>query len=171
MRLRRLLPLALLATVVALVGCDSSNPITPPSPLEVEGNYVFTEFRFVPLAGGLAAANVLDTLQTANSGLELFGSGRALLRYRIRGGTSDVLDGNFDLSATQFRLRLREDAGLARLLLSPSITFERREGGRLRHETPAGSPVTVNLAAYDPARYQGLTQVQGRLFVEFLRVD
>jgi len=164
------LPLVV-AALVALAGCDSTNPVTPPSPGEVEGNYVFTDFRFVPQAGGLAPANVLDTLQTANSGLELFGSGRALLRYRIIGGTSDVLDGNFDLSATQLRLRLREDAGLARLLLSPSITFERVNDGRIRHETPANAPVTVNLAAYDPVRYQGLTQVQGRLFIEFLRTD
>jgi len=166
------LPLTLVAAaLVALAGCDSTNPVTPPSPGEVEGNYVFTEFRFVPLAGAVAPANVLDTLQTANSGLELFGSGRALLRYRIRGGTSDVLDGNFDLSVAQLRLRLREDAGLARLLLSPSITFERLEGGRLRHETPAGSSVTVNLAAFDPVRYQGVEPLPGRLFIEFLRVD
>ena len=155
-----------LVVALAIAGCSSGDPISPPTAEDVEGNYAITEFTFTPLATGIQSVNVLDTLVTASTGLELFGSRAALFRYRIEGVPADVIAGEFDITATQLRLRLTDPgARLPRLLLPATLTFERVNENTLHLE----SQITANLAAYDPARFAGLNAVVGTLRLRFER--
>jgi len=160
--------LAFLLLGIAVVGCSSGDPISPPTAEDVEGSYMVTEFIFTPQATGIQSVNVRDTLVTENTLLELFGSGAALFRYRIVGAPSDIIAGEIDVSATQVRLRLADTGGrLPRLLLPATLTFQREDANSLQLQ----SQTTANLAAFDPVRFAGLTSVAGTLRLRFERVQ
>jgi hypothetical protein len=157
-----------LAVVLVVAGCSSGDPISPPTAGDVEGTYAVTEFSFTPRATGIQPVSVLDTLVTANTGLELFGSRAALFRYQIVGAPSDIVAGEFDLTANQLRLRLSDTAGrLPRLLLPTTLTFNRLDANTLRLE----AETTANLAAYDPVAFAGLNAVVGTLRLRFVRTS
>ncbi len=148
------------------VGCDSSDPVDPPSPEDVEGIYDFTEFSFDPNAGGIADANVLDTLVAANTFVELFGSGEADLRYKFENAPSDRISGTFTVTAAELRLTFANaEDRLASLLLSNTIPFERDGDGVLLFEGER----TVDLEAFDPVEYEDLNAVGGTLTIRLVR--
>jgi len=160
--------LALLA-VAFLGGCDTDNPSTPLE--EVEGLYALTELRFDPNAQAIADADVLPRLDSARTDVEIFGSGRVLVRFKLQDRPSDLADAT--VSATRSTVRLtaetEEDAArLARLLLPPTLTLNRSEDGR---RLSGQVSTTADLQAFDPALYQGLTAQPGTLYVTLDRVD
>lgn len=160
-------PLCAATLLLVLGGYTAGDPITPPSPVDVEGLYAVAEFRFTPHATAVEPADVHQRLVLAATSLELFGSGAALLRFRLKGRPSDLVAGEFDVSATQVWLRLSDPNGrLVPLLMSPTLIFDRLAGDVLWHERAA----TVNLAAFDPERYTGLNQVPGILRLPFVPV-
>ena len=154
--------LALLAVAV-LGGCDTDNPSSPLE--ELEGVYDFTELRFDPTAQAIADADVLERLVQASTDVEVFGSGRTLIRFKLEDRPSDLADVNaVATSATvQFSAATEGDASrLMQILLPASFTLSRGgDDARLSGEIAT----TVNLQAFDPDLYAGLTAQPGRLYV------
>lgn len=156
------IPLALL--VVLLAACDSGDD--DPGPTDVAGEYVFTEFRFVPDSPLLPPAVVLDTLVESNTRLQLFSSGRFTLLYHLQGASPEFIGGSFDVSHDRVRIRGREDEErfYRQLLLSPEFTL-RREGP---DEFSATIRRTVDLAQFSD-RYRGLRSVDGQVVLHLMR--
>lgn len=71
--LRSILPILGLALALALSACDSSGDAVTPG--DVAGEYVFSDFRFIPESTLLPAANLLDTLVAENTRLQLSAAG------------------------------------------------------------------------------------------------
>lgn len=166
MRNAFLLPTLVALAVVAFGGCDN-DPISEPTPLDVEGRYDLVELRFTPSAPAIAAADVAASLEPGSAYVELLGSGQALFRFRTAGGPTQFAPGRFGVNARQ--LRVEFDAGtepeLRRVLLlgqdaGRRLTFDREDGALV-----FVGPRTVNLEAYDPVAYGGLTSVPGTLRV------
>lgn len=156
------IPLALLA--VLLAACDSGDD--DPSPTDVAGEYIFTEFRFVPDSPILPPAVVLDTLVASNTRLQLFSSSRFTLLYHVQGASPEFIGGNFDVSDDRVRIQGREDEEqfYRQLLLSPEFTL-RREGP---DEFSATIRRTVDLEEFSD-RYRGLRSVDGQVFLHLTR--
>lgn len=162
--MRRSFVLLLGLLVFALTGCDSSSPIDPPSPQDVEGVYHIAELRFVPQASAIEPANVLSRIDVGRSNLELSGLGDAIFRFALTNQPSALLAGDFSVTATQLRLRLTDpQSRLPTILLSSPLTLNRADDAELVLQQVQ----TVNLAAFDPERYAGLTAVQGTLTLRF----
>ena len=160
---RCLLCALVLLAVAFLGGCDTNNPSTPLE--EVEGLYTFTELRFDPSAQAIADADVLAQLVPENSNVELFGSGRVLIRFKIEGQPSQLADATATATHSTVRLTAstEEDAAaLAHILWPPTVALNRSlDGLRLTGQLST----TANLQAFDPSLYQGLTAQPGTLYV------
>lgn len=170
MRVLRLsgLVLSVLAAALVLAACDSSGPIDRPLPTDVEGLYEFTEYSFTPRATAIEPANVLDTLVAGATTVELFGGGDVLFRFKVGDSPSALISGRFDVASDRIRFQFTDTQNrLPRLLLRTPITFIREGSGVLSHE----EVTVVNLAAYDPQRYAGLTDVTGTLRVRLRRIS
>jgi len=168
-RVLRLPVLLLLVLGTALVaGCSSRNPFTPPARSDLEGLYEFTQFDFTPQASGIAPANVLEVLVPTATTLELFGGGDVLLRYRVGDNPSALISGTFDAASDRVRIQFNDTQNrLPRLLLRSPVTFQRPQEGVL---SLSGETV-VNLAAFNPERYAGLTEVPGTLRISLRRFE
>ena len=151
---------AVVLAVVALPACDSGNAVDPPTPADVAGVYTFDAFRFQPTATALQPVNVLDTLVTDESFIELLDSGDAALRFRRTGGTTRIVPANFEVRRNEIRLTFQggNEATLGRLLLPNVLTFD-RTGDALA----LTDELTANLEAYDVGRYSGFTSIPGTL--------
>lgn len=173
MRLRLpLVAVALLAgCLTAISGCDSSNPGSALA--DLDGAYALDELLFDPQAASLEDADVAARLDSAATELRIYGGdGDATLISRFEGQGSR----RTDLVATASRGRLTlsarttEDQNeLADLLLPPtfSLSYTPEAPNTL---TGNVSLASVNLQAFDPDRYQGLTSVSGVLRVRFSRL-
>ena len=144
-----------LAAALFLAACDSSEETRPS---DVAGEYIFTEFRFEPDSPLLPPANLLDTLVTSNTRLQLFSSGRFTLLYQFSGANPEFIGGDFEVSDERIRVRGREDEAsfYGQLLLAPEFTLQ-REGSDAFH---ASIRRTVDLEKFSPA-YRGLRSVEG----------
>lgn len=160
--LRGIVPALLL--VLFFGGCDSGDPLDETGPEAVAGSYTFAAWTFQPTAPGVVQANVLSRLDASDTYLRLAAGGSFILNYRFENEAERILSGTFDVTTTTVRLRFRaEDADeLGRLLLSQSVPLSRQGptgGGRLE----AAISQSVNLQAYAPTVYPGLTSVAGTL--------
>ena len=152
-----------LATLV-LGACDSSGDDV--RPVDVAGEYLFTEFVFVPASPLLPAANVLDTLVVSETRLQLFSSSRFTLLFQFNGAQQEFVGGDFRVNERRVRLIGHEDeAGFyRRLLLGTEITLMREADGGFSAEIPR----TVNLEEYSDL-YAGLTSVEGVVSLVLVR--
>ena len=165
--------LALLVAALAvalpalLAGCDTNDPGSVLE--EVEGSYRFTRLAFGPDAAGVDTADVVATLDQAQTRVRLFGTGQMLVEYKLVGEPSALVNGTFTATSSTVRLSAttQSDANrLAVLLLPQTLTLTRSTDDRV---LTAAINTTVNLQAYDPDTYAGLTAVPGRLFVTLER--
>lgn len=164
LRSRALMPIA---GLLVLAGCSSSNPFSPASCEAVAGFYTFTRYDFTPTATAIQPANVLERFVPASTSVELFSGCDVLLRYRLQGGTSALLSGRMDASPDRVIIQFVDPQNrLPQLLLRSPVTFQRRGADELFLE----GVTSVNLAAYDPQAYAGLTDVQGTLRITLRRV-
>ena len=156
------IPLAFLAVLFS--ACDSGGD--EPGPTDVAGEYIFTEFRFVPDSPLLPPAVILDTLVASDTRLQLFSSGRFTLLYHFQGASPEFIGGSFDVSRDRVRIQGREDEErfYRELLLSPEFTL-RREGP---DEFSATIRRTVDLEQFSD-RYRGLRSVDGQVFLHLVR--
>ncbi|MDX1439312.1 MAG: hypothetical protein R3284_05365 [Rubricoccaceae bacterium] len=148
-------------------GCDTGNPSSPLD--QLEGVYAFTELRFDPTAQAIDDADVLAMLVEASTNVEVFGSGRALVRFKYENEPSDLADADFSATGTTARLTARSEddaARLAQILMPGTVILNISQDGQRLTGSVAN---TVNLQAFDPTVYQGLTQVQGTLYIGLAR--
>ena len=158
---------------LGLIGCDSTDPETPPS--DLEGSFTFTRFELT--VSGVNNFDLLaDTLQTSSTSprMEFFGgNATANLVYRVEGDEgSSLLPGQFTTSGN----RLTVDFSGARekdrfqLLLPPVVRFQIEEDNSV---LVANQEVQdVNLRDFAPGRYGGLTQnVDGTLRLRLERIN
>jgi hypothetical protein len=167
---RCLFALVLLVVLPTLSGCDTDNPSTPLE--EIEGVYVFTEFLFDTDASAIADADVLARLDSARSNVELFGSGRALIRFKLDDEPSQLADANATATSASVRLtaETQDDAVvLSQILLPPTMTFER--GTTDERLTGEFFLAAADLEAFDPETYAGVPPVSGTLYVTLDRED
>lgn len=168
-RFRALSAALFLSGLIAFTGCDSGDPIDAPKPADVAGTYGFTELTFQPTAAGVAPANVLDSLDALNTDLRLSSGGNFILSYQFKGAQEFFLSGDFDVSASTVKIKGdRNDRGeFNKLLLDNEFTLRRSEtaSGVLTAEIQK----SVNLAAYAPTKYAGLTSVPGTLRLRLVR--
>ncbi|GIV60486.1 hypothetical protein GQ464_007935 [Rhodocaloribacter litoris] len=152
-----------LLLLLTLSACDSSDTVDFDA---VAGEYVFTRFEFNPASSLLQPLDVLDTLVTSNTRLQLFSSGRFTLMYQFVGGPAEFIGG--DYTATSARVRLKGNADEKRfyeaLLLSNEFTLN-REGDNV---LTADIEREVNLEQFS-RRYEGLTAVKGTLSLRLQR--
>jgi hypothetical protein len=164
MRFRRaLLPLAALAL---FAGCDTNN--SGGFVNDLAGTYAFTELRFVPSASAIDPANVLARLDTALTDVEVDSEGRAFFFLR-ESGTTLIAETFVTATSSSATFRARTATDIERLVryLLPSVLRVDHDGGV---NALNGSPsLRVNLQAFDPQAYQGLTDVPGTLFVRLER--
>lgn len=159
---------------VALTGCDTTDPVEPADPIEVEGTYDFVTFRFVPESRGILAVNVLDTLNTSESFLQLAANEQFRLQYQFVGQTfPDAPRGDFratrdndDVITVELTPRQTDVDEFEAILLGSETVFTREVAGGdtllvLSDER------TVDLAAYDAETYGGVDPQPGTLTVEF----
>lgn len=149
------------------VGCDTDNPGTPTE--ELAGIYDFAELRFDPSAQAIADADVAAELVASETEVRLRGSGQAILFFQLQGQPSDLANATFSATNATARLVASTEADaqrLAALLLPSTLTLARSaDDQRLTAELLT----TVNLQAFDPQNYSGLTAVAGTLFVTLVR--
>lgn len=162
--------LGLALFVLALVGCDTNNPGRD---LEiVAGTYTLTEITFDPQANALPDVDVDARLNLTTTRLEIFSDDEeALLRVAFNGEGTRRINLRVSASRGQVRLEAVEDEDvddLADLLLPPSFTL-RYAGDRPVQIENAFQRDGVNLEAFDPDRYQGLTDVSGEITIAFER--
>jgi hypothetical protein len=170
---RRLLPALLgLLALAAFAGCDTDNPSSPLE--EIEGVYVFTELRFDPTASAIADADVLERLVAANTNVEIFGVGPALIRFQFEGAGEPVQRADANVTATSSTVRLTPategDAALLLQLLFPvdrPLALSRDSDERLSGEVAT----TADLEAFDPEVYAGVPPLPGTLRVTLERED
>lgn len=155
-------PLLLTAVaVVTLAACDSGDPLDLPSAADVAGVYDVEQFRFVPDASALAPVNVLDTLVTDESFVEILDGGQATLRFRRTGGTTRIVPADVEVRRQQVRVRFQggNEGTLGRLVLPTVLTFDRDGDDVLAAE----DDLTADLTLYDSDRYSGFDSVPGTL--------
>ena len=158
---------AALVALVAVSACDSGDAIDAPTPGDVAGVYDFDAFRFTPDASALAPVNVLDTLVTGESFVELLDGGQATLRFRRQGGATRFVPGDFEVRRSELRITFDggNDDTLARLVLPGVLTFERDDDDGLS----LSQELTADLEAYDASRYGGFDDVPGTLTLRLER--
>ena len=160
--------LALGLLLAAFLGaCDTDNPSSPLE--ELAGLYDFAELRFVPTAGNVAPADVRARLVPSRTSVELFGTGQVLIRFQVEGGTSAFVNGTFTATRSTAHLSAEDEedaARLATLLLPDPLSLARSADDQ---SLSASIAMTVNLEAFDPVGYAGLTAVPGRLDVTLQR--
>ncbi len=146
-------------------GCDSNED--KPEPAEVAGEYRFTELRFVPLSSAVQSVNVLDTLVTSATRLQLFSSGRFTLLYQFEGERAEFIGGDFSVSSSRVVLKGEKDQErfYRALLLDLETSLVREQddvtlNGNVRRK--------VNLEAFSP-RYRGLPSVEGDMKITLVR--
>lgn len=161
--------LAIVAAVLIFTGCDGGDPINEPRPADVAGSYTIEELRFVPDATATSPADVRERLNTEITSLLLSSGGNFLLRYQFIEGDEYFVSGDFDVRATNVRIRGRavDRPRYQELLLDNEFVLNR---------DPANPNVLanqvqqrVNLQEFDRERYQGLTDVPGRLHIRLVR--
>jgi len=157
-----------LAAVALLAGCDTNNG--GGTLRDLAGTYAFVELRFVPAASAIAPADVLSLLDPDLTRVEVDSEGRAFFFLREQ-STSTTRIAETAVTATASRATFRAitapdvDAMLRYLL--PSVLQLSHDGGVT---VLNGEPtLRVNLQAFDPQAYQGLTDVAGTLFVRLER--
>lgn len=160
--MRRLAPALLL---LVLAACDSGPAVDPPSAADIAGTYAVQAFRFDPDAPALETATLLDTLVAADTQFEVLDSGQALFRYRFRGGQQRVLQGQVEVRSEQVRLTFDAGSGTTRtsLLLPERLVFD-RVGAALA----ASAATRADLAAFEPDRYGGFSDVPGTLVLRLV---
>jgi hypothetical protein len=167
--------LLLVVTLVAFTGCDTTDPVEPADPIEVEGTYDFVTFRFVPESRGILAVNVLDTLNTDESFLQLAANEQFRLQYQFVEQTfPDAPRGDFratrdddDSITVELMPRQSDVDEFEAILLGSEVVFTREIAGGdtllvLSEER------TVDLAAYDAVTYGSVGSQPGTLTVELV---
>lgn len=168
--LRLVAALICTAAVPFVAGCDTTDPVPPAAPEEVAGTYDFAEFRFVPTSSGIVPLNLLDTLITDETQLDLAANGEFQLVYRLEGSTfSDNVRGTFNASRDEVVLSARavDVARLEALLLRQQLTFTRTT----ETELLLSDQRTVDLESFDDERYGGLDAVTGALRLRLVLRD
>ncbi|MFO8232788.1 MAG: hypothetical protein R6U20_08985 [Longimonas sp.] len=158
--------------LLVLAGCGGDE--SGPAPSDLEGTYTFDRFEFT--VAGVDNFNVLsDTLVTSDRSprLEFFGGNATVnLVYRMEGSDgSSQISGQFSTRRNEVRVDFSQVAEENRreLLLPELIRFNIVDGGlRLNADQPRSE---VDLNAYAPDRYAGLTQpVNGTLVLRLDRI-
>lgn len=161
---------------VGLVACDSNGGGPPPS--ELEGTFVFEELRFtvrgVDNFDLIQDTLVTDTSDVSSPRMEFFGGDATVnLVYMLEGrnGRSRI-PGQFSTGRGRVTVDFSESTKKKRfeILLPPVIRLQRQDDGtRLTAEREVRD---VDLKAYSPGRYGGLTQpVNGTLRIELRRIS
>lgn len=158
-----------IAVIAAFAGCDTSDPVPSVEPTEVAGTYDFTAFRFDPDRAGLLEVNLLDSLVTDETALQLVNTGDFRLRYRFEDEPfDDDVRGDFNVDRDEVVLRPRaEDRDLLPGLLIPETTLvlQRESETVLAFD----ETVTVDLEAFDEEAYGGFAPQPGRLTIRLQR--
>lgn len=160
---RALLPVAALAV---FAGCDTNNSGGIVD--DLAGTYAFAELRFVPTASAIEPADVLTRLDTALTDVEVDSEGRAFFFLR-ESGTTLIAEAFVTATSSTATFRARTATDIERLVryLLPSVLRVSHDGGvNVLNGNPS---LRVNLQAFDPQAYQGLTDVPGTLFVRLER--
>ena len=161
--------LAVALAALAFTGCDSNNPGGDIA--QIEGTYVVSELYFRPSGTDINPIDVAAVLDASVTRLDIFGDGDpAQLVSKLRSEVTTRTDITVTASRgrASFRAVTSTDAEeLARLLLPSqfSLTYDESVPGRLT----ASLTLTANLQAFDPARYQGATNIPGQLTVRLTR--
>jgi hypothetical protein len=158
------------AFCLLLVGCDTTQPVTPAQPADVAGTYDFTQLRFQPSAGGIVPAEVLATVVTEGpdaTRLQLFGDAQAILYYNFGSGDTGFFTGTFTVTRDVARITFgaASEPRRLRLLLPADLSLRRTDERTL--STDLGT--RVNLEAFAPQTYTGLRDVAGTLQVRLAR--
>lgn len=170
--------LGIIALVLSfgLVACDSNGGGPPPS--DLEGTYEIQEMRFT--VSGVNNFNILADTLVASDGpppsprMEFFGGNATVnLIYRLEGTAgSSLLSGQFSTREGRITADFSNASEESRfeVLLPPVVRLQREnDGARLLVNQEVRD---VNLRAYSPGRYGGLTQnVNGTLRMELERVQ
>lgn len=163
---------AILFSVTAAIGaCSKENPVNV-LPEEVAGNYIFTEFRFVPDAAAIQPANILDTLVTDNTYLRLIAGGQFILHYQFIGSNESIISGDFSITVDNVRLRAApgSEARLVSLLLNSPLDLRRVFDNGQEEAFEASVQKTVDLESYS-SKYAGVPPVRGTLRLRLVRAD
>jgi len=148
-------------------GCDTSNPSTPSE--DLAGVYVFAELQFIPTSTFLIPADVLARMEPGRNDVELFGSGRTLIRIKLLDQPSDLADADFTATSSTMRIVARtqdDEARLAQILLPGILNLNISQDNQT---LSAQIAATVNLQAFDPVAYAGLTAQPGTLHISITR--
>ena len=108
-------------------------------------------------------------MEPGRNDVELFGTGRALIRIKLTGEPSDLADADFTSTASTARIVARsqdDEARLAQILLPGVMNLNISQDGQT---LSAQSPATVNLQAFDPLAYAGHTAELGTLHISITR--
>ena len=110
---------------------------------------------------------MLDTLETANTRLQLFSTGRFTLMYQFKGGPAEFVGGDYSVTRSQIRIKgLAEERDVYEsLLLSNEFTLNRESNDTV---LSADIEREVNLEEFSH-RYVGLKAVLGTLSLELHR--
>ena len=163
---------SLLLCGLLLVGCDTTDPVSPVDPVEVTGSYNFQSLQFMPTSQGIVDADVLARLVADETRLTLVNTSRGgqfQLFYRFDGELTDIISGTYTATANNVTLTVREEdrASISALLLDPTMTFERVNDETLSIDRTK----TVDLRSYDPEVYASVDPngVPGRLVIRLVR--
>ena len=172
--MRLLLILLLGSGLLLFAACDDDPTINP---ADVAGEFGFTVYRFDLQNGGFAPdANVLDSLNTTRTNLQLFQNNRFFLEYRFKDETSSsLLIGTFTLGENDVLLQFEKgsEAELQQLLLPDEVRFSIRENGNLLIASQRREG--IRLDHFDPRygtfRYDGILRIEAGLQGHTRRVD
>ena len=159
----------LLVGLFILQACDSGDPIETPNPAEVAGLYLFEELHFVPDGQGIEPADLLDTLRTETTIVRLSSSGVFYIDYEFKGGTPYFLRGTFEITARTVQLQGEREHRdeYRKILLEENFILRRDE---LDQDVLSAEIIkTVDLQAYSPERYAGVSAAPGTLYVRLVR--
>lgn len=172
MQNRAILFWSITVSMIAVLGaCSKENPVNV-LPDEVAGNYVFTEFRFVPDAAAIQPANILDTLITDNTYLRLIAGGQFILNYQFKGSNESIISGDFSITVDNVRLRAApgSEARLVSLLLNSPLDLKRVFDNGQQESFEARIQKTVDLESYS-SKYAGVPPVRGTLRLRLVRAS
>jgi hypothetical protein len=157
--------LSLLAVIIlfVLTGCDSGDPADEARHSDVAGEYRFTEFVFTPTAQVVQPINVLDTLVTSDTHLNLSSGGNFIFAYKFVEGDLYFLTGSFSVTERTVRIDgLTENRSLySQILLREDFTLRRDE------TNPNVLTADIELTDVNPSafsdRYKGIGSLDGTL--------